>query len=285
MLKLRIVTAAILLGVLLVTLLVPSPWPLMILLSVIAGCALWEWLRLSAKPGMSFIALPAGLVLSILLIVLSGQLVATSPNVNITAGLAWFNQTGMLAVSVLWVIGGGTAVYRAHTHDRRHPLLLSFFGGVAVVALWLALVQLFLHHGAWLLVSMMALIWFADSVAYFVGRAIGQHKLAPRISPGKTWEGAIGGVMGAVAWMALSALWGHSFAAVLVERWGVTLMVLISILLAALSIMGDLFESLLKRRAGVKDSSQLLPGHGGVYDRIDALFPVAPLALLLAGVA
>src|SRR5699024_4210309 len=134
------------------------------------------------------------------------------------------------------------------------------------------------------LLSFMGLISTADSVAYFVGRSFGKHKLAPRVSPGKTWEGAIGGVLGGLFWMLLSALWEGSFSFWLHAYWGLGLTVILGIVLIAVSILGDLFESLLKRRAGFKDSSQLLPGHGGVYDRIDALYPVAPLALLLMGV-
>src|SRR5690606_32908688 len=133
------------------------------------------------------------------------------------------------------------------------------------------------------LVSLLALIWFADIAAYFSGKALGRHKLAPRVSPGKTWEGALGGVLAATAWVLASSYWPDSFGHVLMQRWSWWLVALIAVFLAALSIVGDLFESLLKRRAGVKDSSQLLPGHGGVYDRIDALLPVAPIALLLTG--
>jgi phosphatidate cytidylyltransferase len=154
-----------------------------------------------------------------------------------------------------------------------------------VVAAWTALVQLYLALGAWFLVSLMALIWCADIAAYFAGKAFGRHKLAPRVSPGKTWEGAVGGVVAATLWVFVSRWWPGSFGDVLASQWPLWGVAIIAVLLAALSIVGDLFESLLKRRAGVKDSSQLLPGHGGVYDRIDALLPVAPIALLLSGVS
>lgn len=283
MLKQRIITAALLLVILLVALLVATPWPLLILLSVAAGCALWEWLRLTLNPGAAVAALPAGIVMTFVLLALGAQLVGSSSVSALASILASLRQVGIPVVAALWVFGATAAVLRANTEARRHGLILSLFGIVAVAALWLALAQLFVVFGAWFLVSMMALIWFADSTAYFVGKAVGRHKLAPRISPGKTWEGALGGVAGVLVWMALSALWGNSFAAVLADRWGFVSMLLLSVLLAALSIVGDLFESLLKRRAGFKDSSQLLPGHGGVYDRIDALFPVAPVALLLVG--
>jgi len=124
-------------------------------------------------------------------------------------------------------------------------------------------------------------IWVADIAAYFVGRKFGRHKLAPAISPGKTREGALAGIVGVVIWLLASAQWPGSFGADLIIRWGLFGTILIAILLAIFSISGDLFESLLKRRAGVKDSSRLLPGHGGVFDRIDAVVAVVPLAYLL----
>lgn len=284
MLKQRVITAALLLIILLFTLAVPTPWPFLILVSVVAGCSLWEWLRLSLAPGQSWIALAAGGFVTVLLLILAAQVVSADPGPRISAFFTFITQIGMPVVAVLWVVGSTAAVLRAHTDSRRHTTVLSLFGVVAVVALWFALAQFFVIFGAWFLVSMMALIWIADTTAYFVGKAFGRHKLAPRVSPGKTWQGAAGGVAGATLWMAISSQWGTSFAAVLVDRWGVVLMLLFSAFLAALSIVGDLFESLLKRRAGVKDSSQLLPGHGGIYDRIDALFPVAPIALVLVGV-
>src|SRR5690606_23606746 len=131
------------------------------------------------------------------------------------------------------------------------------------------------------LLTMMALVWVADIAAYFSGRAFGQRKLAAHISPGKTREGAYGGIAAAAGFALASAACPNTYGAALVARWGWVGALLAALLLAGLSIAGDLFESLIKRRAGVKDSSRLLPGHGGVLDRIDALLPVLPLAILL----
>ena len=155
---------------------------------------------------------------------------------------------------------------------------------LAVLAAWAALVLIYIEYGAWCLVSMMALIWFADIAAYFTGKAIGRRKLAPAVSPGKTWEGAFGGVLAAAIWTTGTVAIDGSFGAVLAEYWSLPMVFVLACLMAAISIIGDLFESLLKRRAGVKDSSRLLPGHGGVYDRVDALLPVAPVAALLIGI-
>ncbi|CPL28587.1 phosphatidate cytidylyltransferase [Bordetella pertussis] len=127
---------------------------------------------------------------------------------------------------------------------------------------------MYLSRGGAYVVSLLALVWVADIAAYFAGRA----------------AGAVAGVLGAVAWIALSSQWDGTYGQALVERWSWWLALPAAALLGVVSIVGDLFESLLKRRAGRKDSSALLPGHGGVYDRIDAILPVAPLALLMSGV-
>lgn len=155
--------------------------------------------------------------------------------------------------------------------------------GVALVGAFLSIAMLFRHSPLYLL-SVMAIVWIADIGAYFSGKALGRHKLAPSISPGKSWEGAAGGwvlliILGGIA--ALVPALSGTFPARMVSRWGWGGLIVILTMLAAASIVGDLFESQLKRRAGVKDSSNLLPGHGGVLDRIDALIPVLPIALML----
>ncbi len=139
-------------------------------------------------------------------------------------------------------------------------------------------------RSAILLLSILIIVWLADIGAYFAGRAFGKHKLAPAISPGKTWEGVAGGVL-AVLLVAVAVVWFTSLqeniALVIYAKYGVVAMLGNLVLLVALSIIGDLLESKLKRRRGFKDSSNLLPGHGGVLDRIDSLIPVLPLAVLL----
>jgi phosphatidate cytidylyltransferase len=118
-------------------------------------------------------------------------------------------------------------------------------------------------------------VWAADIGAYFAGRRFGRRKLAPAVSPGKSWEGALGG-------LACALFVSLAFAHALAVPWGAPLL-LFTVLVAVLSIFGDLFESVLKRTAGVKDSGGLLPGHGGVLDRLDALLPALPLAALGLG--
>lgn len=123
------------------------------------------------------------------------------------------------------------------------------------------------------LLIFLVLVWLADSAAYFTGRAWGRRKLAPSISPGKTWEGALGGVAAALVWAIICRRYFDDAA------WAAYLGA--AALLAAVSIVGDLFESAAKRRAGVKDSGALLPGHGGILDRIDSATAVLPLSALL----
>lgn len=281
MLKQRIITAVIMLAVLIGTLLAPTPWLLLVLLVLIAAAAAWEWLRLTLAPSVPAIPIIVAAILAPLLLALSYRLFITAASPATVMVANGIHYGVIPVVALIWIFGAPAAVVRANTQMRRHTLSLSVFGVLAVVALWYSLATLFMAYGAWFLISLMALIWFADSVAYFTGRALGKHKLAPRISPGKTWEGAAGGIAGALIWMVLSNTWPGSFADMLSQRWGMLVMLAIAAALAALSIVGDLFESLLKRRAGMKDSSQLLPGHGGVYDRIDALFPVVPVAFML----
>ncbi len=139
------------------------------------------------------------------------------------------------------------------------------------------------------ILSVFALVWAADICAYFGGRAFGRRKLAPAISPGKSWEGVWSGMAGAlvvaVAWLVVEArlsTGSTSLFAALAGRFTPAGMALAVIFLVAMSVVGDLFESLVKRSAGAKDSSRLLPGHGGILDRVDALLPVFPIALALA---
>ena len=133
------------------------------------------------------------------------------------------------------------------------------------------------------LLMLLAFIWIADSAAYFAGRAFGKHKLAPAISPGKTWEGVAGAVAGTMIYAMICAEASPSLgAAVQGASWPAFLGV--ALLLCAVSVVGDLFESLIKRQAKVKDSGTLLPGHGGVLDRIDSITSTLPVALLIGTV-
>jgi phosphatidate cytidylyltransferase len=139
------------------------------------------------------------------------------------------------------------------------------------------------------------LVWVADIGAYFAGRTFGlkftRNKLAPGISPGKSWEGVWGGMVGvlllALGWIAADRHWNAAVPSLYSRLAGMGWWLVVAgcVFLAAMSVVGDLVESLVKRSAGAKDSSQLLPGHGGVLDRVDALLPTLPLAMMLASLS
>jgi phosphatidate cytidylyltransferase len=161
---------------------------------------------------------------------------------------------------------------------------------IGLVMLWTAWLALVGSRslGINFLLSLLCIVWTADIAAYFGGRAFGKRKLAPAISPGKSWAGVYSGMAGtlvlAVVWLSIERSWpavpgGASWFSLVAARLGTGAMLAAVLFLAGLSVVGDLVESLVKRSAGAKDSSQLLPGHGGVLDRIDAMLPVLPLSL------
>lgn len=278
MLKQRVLTAIVLFAVLAGVMSAQSDWPFFIFLSCACGLAGWEWTRLTLTKAR---VLPIILGVSLFILTLIqayGWLTLSDSN------LFWV-QLCVASSVLIWFTCVSTALYRARVLEPLAQFGWSAFALITLFATWGVLALLYRNHGVQYVLSLLALIWIADVAAYFVGRAIGHRKLAPAISPGKTLEGALAGVVGVVLWVFLSAQWPGSFAEALLRQWGVAITLMLSILLAVFSICGDLFESLLKRRAGVKDSSHLLPGHGGVYDRIDAVVAVVPLAYLLtAGV-
>ncbi|USY23726.1 phosphatidate cytidylyltransferase [Alcaligenes sp. 1735tsa3] len=280
MLKQRVITALILLVILGAAMLAPVRWPLLAIFVLMSTLACWEWERLSLSQEQQRWAWPLALLNGALMLWLSVHWYHTGPQGQ-AADLVYRGLVPLMAA--LWVVGATGLVLQGQATQRAQGVLLSVMGVLAPLVAWASL-YLFLHtQGIVYVLSLLVLIWVADIAAYFAGRAFGKAKLAPRVSPGKTWAGALGGMVAASAWMLISANWAGSFGADVQQRWGWVATAALGLALAALSIVGDLFESLLKRRAAVKDSSQLLPGHGGVYDRIDALLPVAPVALLLSG--
>ena len=297
MLRQRVITATILLVVVLATLYLAPSWAWGLLSAVALWFAGREWERLilpaadalraagddpvtptaTASPGgEGFPWLATGLVAAAL------ACLAWRESAGYDAGPGW--ESGLLVVDLLlWLLLAVPAVFRA----RPFPFGARSFAVVSLFCLWLGLYEL-RRLDPTLLLSTMAIIWVADVGAYFFGRAFGRHKLAPRVSPGKSWEGAIGGLalvlvlaLAAVAWLPASAATAHVFPTWLAARAGLAITVLVLVALVALSIVGDLHESLLKRARGVKDSGRLFPGHGGMLDRIDALVPTMPLALFV----
>ncbi|MFN6996039.1 MAG: phosphatidate cytidylyltransferase [Aquincola tertiaricarbonis] len=271
MLKQRVITAVVLLAVLLPALFASSPWPFGLLTLVMVAAAGWEWGRLNG---------------------LAGGAVLVGAAVALICAAAWWTGTAFGAwplVAVAWIVGVALVLRAGPAGWPRTPAALRWVLGVALLCVaWLAMTQ-GKALGLNFLLSVFCLVWMADIAAYFSGRAFGRRKLAPTISPGKSWEGVYGGVAGvlllAVLWSLADAHFtpaSPSLYSLLPARLGWPLALLALMVLTAMSVAGDLFESLVKRAAGAKDSSQLLPGHGGVLDRIDALLPVLPIAIALA---
>lgn len=275
MLKQRIITALVLLVLLLPALLWPLLWPFALLMLVMIGAAGWEWGRLNGLTEGPALLLGLAIAAAGLLAYASGWALQVPP-------LLWWFATA------LWVLGGTWVLARGVARWPRLPMALRLLLGAVLLGLvWLALTQA-KARGVNFLLSVFVLVWAADIAAYFGGRAFGRRKLAPAISPGKSWEGVWSGMLGvlllAAAWIAFDRGTGQAVPSLFSElqgRLGLVAGVLALLFLTALSVVGDLFESLVKRSAGAKDSSSLLPGHGGVFDRIDALLPVFPLALAL----
>ncbi|MDB5934467.1 MAG: phosphatidate cytidylyltransferase [Massilia sp.] len=272
MLKTRIITALVLLAVLLPVLYFNNPTAFALVVTVFFGAAVWEGFRLF-NPGSK-----NALVISLFWTAAFCYAFFFAAQRSV---LFWFAISALiwaLRLAPSLRIGLPQLGTTANT-------MLSVTYALAIVGCFVAIVTLFRHSPAYLL-SVMALVWIADIGAYAAGKAFGKNKLAPSISPGKSWEGAIGGAAAVLLLAALSVLVGgaalaDTFAVHVQARFGWAALAAILVVIAAASVVGDLFESQLKRRAGVKDSSRLLPGHGGVLDRIDALIPVLPLAALI----
>lgn len=273
MLGQRIVTAVVLLALLVPALLSGQAWPFATLTLALLAAAGWEWGRLNGAGRWT--ALGLGLLL-LAACVGSGPLALGKQ----VPRAVW------IALALAWVFGGAWALRRGVEGWRHCTRWVTWpVGFVVLWGAWTALVTARAQGLAFVL-SVLCLVWVADIAAYFGGRAFGRRKLAPSISPGKSWEGVWSGMLAVLllawAWVGLAGItWGPSLFSLLLEHHGLWWGTALLLLLSAMSVVGDLFESLVKRAAGVKDSSGLLPGHGGVLDRIDALLPVFPLALAL----
>jgi phosphatidate cytidylyltransferase len=277
MLKQRVITALVLLALLLLALFAASAWPFALLTLALIGAAGWEWGRLNGLADLAAVTIGAVVTALCLGAMRAGWLVAP-PDV------LWWLATLVWVLGGTWAIGAGPAGWSRHAAAWRQTV-----GVLALVLAWLALSHARVI-GINFLLSVLCLVWMADISAYFGGRALGRRKLAPAISPGKSWEGVWSGMVGvlvlAFAWVGLIdpsvGVDSRSLFGLLFGQLGTPLGVLALLFLAAMSVVGDLVESLVKRSAGAKDSSGLLPGHGGVLDRVDALLPVFPLALALS---
>ena len=274
MLRQRIITAIVLLALFLPALFSSMAQPLAILSLIMVAAGAWEWGRLNGMSMRGALRCSASCLLICLLTWIARWAYEPPP-------LLW------PIVGGAWVLGGVWLVRRGVDGWPMIPRAFRLCGGVmALSATWISVFQAKVY-GINFLFSLLLIVWMADIAAYFSGRAFGRHKLAFHISPGKSWEGVWGGILGVIV-MAVIWIWLERqlsvdslsvFSRLYARGWA--FLVLGILFLVAMSVLGDLVESLVKRSAGMKDSSHLLPGHGGVLDRVDALLPTLPLALML----
>ena len=270
----RVATAAVLVPVVLGALFVLPPigWAAFVLALAVV-CAL-EWARLA---GFSPVATGA---FSGAIAAAGGALLLGAPPVD---GRGWPDAVVVVTcvvATLFWILVALPWVVKRWTPRSR--ALVAIAGAIAIGGAFVALVEL-RSHSPWLVLAAMAIVWIADTAAYFSGRAFGKRKLAPQVSPGKSWEGVWGGLAAVAVYAALlvplaaTAGYAGRVGPPAIGAW-----LALALVLALLSVLGDLYESWLKRVAGVKDSGGMLPGHGGFLDRVDALLAAMPLAALAA---
>ena len=265
------ITALVLVALLLPSLflLPPAYWAL--LTAVFIGVAGWEWGGLLGLGDLRRLFLGGALTAFCAAVSLLAPVAMGVGGSGAEASSAWVVATYLVAAG-FW--GMLVPFWLSAKWHLPHGLAGILTGFVVLFPTWLALVQLRIP-GPGVLLAVLAVVWMADVAAYFSGKAFGKRKLAPSISPGKTWEGAIGGAVGVVLY-GIALRIGFAFAPLSLTLW-----VLCLLGVTAVSVVGDLFESMLKRQAGIKDSSNVLPGHGGVLDRIDSLTSTLPVVALL----
>ena len=275
MLRTRIITALLLFAAFFSALFYLPLLGWVIFATLVAAVAAWEWGALMGLGAWPRLALAAWLILICAAVgtldpVALGLLGIDS---NFTEAAWRLGRWFYLPAAFFWLFV--VPLWLRQRWSLPKSALGLVIGLLLILPTWLALVQL-RQAGALALVAIMATVWVADIAAYAFGRALGRHKLAPNISPGKTWEGALGGGLAVIVY---GFILSPRLPAVLSEHYALLFFVLA--LLTAISIAGDLFESLLKRQAGLKDSSNVLPGHGGVLDRIDSLTSTLPMVALV----
>lgn len=288
MLLRRVVTALVLLAVILPALLAQAPWVWPAVSLVFVLIAAWEWVRM-LEPARANIAAQAALVGFGAWVLVA---MPTDPGALTAQEGGWWLlvHLGCALACLFWCLMAPWQLRLV-----RNALFPAWSAVLVLAATWLAVLHLH-RRGLGELLSGLALVWVADVAAYFVGRRFGRTRLAPRISPGKTREGALGAALAVLcAALVTHALAQADWPSTFHSRWLAALWATIPwpaalliwatmlLILVGLSIVGDLYESMIKRLAGVKDSSGLLPGHGGVLDRIDALLPVLPALVLIDG--
>jgi len=280
MLKTRVITAVVLLALFIPILFLSPTVILSIVASILISLASWEWGRFIWGVQSRYPIYYSLLIQSLLaLLIYCSQ----GNDQELISRLSDF-MLGILWISIIfWIIVIPFILSRKLQFSiKNNTSLLAIAGIIVFTSDWYAF-MLLRDKGLWVLLSVLMIVWTADIGAYFTGKQIGKHKLAPQLSPGKSIEGALGGMV-AVCILGLIFysinISNMNFFNVIGQQISWIILIFLSIFLAGMSVVGDLFESQLKRLSNMKDSSGLLPGHGGVLDRLDALLPVLPIAAL-----
>ncbi|MEE4204621.1 MAG: phosphatidate cytidylyltransferase [Halieaceae bacterium] len=277
MLQQRILTALVLVALFLSGVLFVEPLVLAMIFAVVAAAGAWEWAPLAGWTGRAAQALFALIQLGLIAALgwhceVQGDMPRALVQPIVGAACLFWSVATLLVES-----------YPGSARVWRSALVRSLMGWLILCATWLSVVYLMsLENGSWLLVLLVLFVAVADVGAFFTGKSLGKHKLAPAVSPGKTWEGLWGGLLGgllltSLVWFNLPDDYAHL-------EWASLLV--IGLACTAASVIGDLTVSMVKRGSGVKDSGSLLPGHGGLLDRLDSICGAAPvfaLALMLVG--
>lgn len=276
MLKSRLLTAAVLLPLVIFGILYTGAAYFAVSVAIVSAIAAWEWSSLARI--QSLFARSA----YVALLLLGCYLIYYTPMVNTYAHWGVMVTAGLWVLLAVFIMNDPVRLLSSLNHAA-YTLLSALAGILLLLAMWWAFVQVHaLANGPGLLLGMFALVWAADTGAYFAGRKWGRHKLAPRVSPGKTWEGVAGGLLLALV-VALVSPYILKLTTISMPAY-----LLIAALTVIMSIYGDLLESVFKRVRGVKDSGLILPGHGGILDRLDSIIAAAPMyltGLLLLGKA
>ena len=265
-LKQRVLTAVVLVPILLgaMFLLPGIAWQLLLCLPLVLASL--EWSRLSKYSTVARYAFTALLLVNALAFVFAFW---SEGSVGLGEAVA---TLVLIPALLFWAIAAPLWLYRGWRVTN--PFILGVVGWLILVPAWVAFV--FLQRSPWMLLAIVLIIWIADIAAYFAGRRFGRHKLAPQISPGKTWEGVVGAFIAVIVYG-----FGVSFLVLpQANAYDRIVMLIFVCALTVLGIVGDLFESWIKRTAGAKDSGNLLPGHGGMLDRIDSMTAALPFAAL-----
>jgi phosphatidate cytidylyltransferase len=261
----RVLTALIAAPIAFAAMFLLPPVGFFIVVALVLEVAVWEFLTI-VRPGARRAPLWAVLVLVPL------AAVALSSSMVVDDG-PFLPERHLLVAATLLAVGLGSLVLLARTPlDEVIPALGILCFGIPYFAAPIAALQYLQRIDPWLVFLLCMIVWLGDAAAYYVGRALGRHKMAPVVSPNKTWEGAVGGFAASLAATAVWSVWRLG--------WIDPALLGVAALTAAAAQVGDLMESLLKRGAGVKDSGSVLPGHGGVLDRMDAMLFAAPVMLL-----